>query len=107
MAIRHGRGMTVSGRPIPVLVVDDDTTLGTLVKDFLDGESYRVATASNYEQAADALAHVRFRLVVTDALRDVACGLGEPRAAVGRLRDLARDAGVVIVTAHRPTDVDG
>ncbi len=82
----------MSERPIPVLVVDDDAAFGALVKDFLDDEGYQVAVATTYEQAADALAHARFRLVLTDALRDAARGLGDPWAAVGRIRDLAGDA---------------
>ncbi len=95
------------GRPIPVLVVDDGTTLGTLVRGFLDGQGYRVTMATTYEQAADALTHVRFRLVVTDAPREAPSGPGVPQPAAGRLQDMARDAGVVVVTAHRPTAFDG
>ncbi len=88
-----------------LLVVEDDLAIRDLVCEALRAEGYRVAVASDFQQAVDALAHTRFDLVLADAL---GASTTEPTAdrwaILERIRDLAGYSPVVIFTAHREHD---
>ncbi len=88
-----------------LLVVEDDPVIRDLVCEALRAEGYRVATASDFPQAVDALAHARFDLVLTDALGASTTDPAADRWAIlERIRELAGYSPVVIFTAHREQD---
>ena len=94
----------MSARTKKLLVVEDDPAILELVRESLRGEGYRVAVASNVEQAVGALSHTRFDLVLADALGAATTDpLADRWAILERVRDLAGRAPVVIFTAHRPS----
>ena len=49
-----------------ILIVDDDSVMLSLMKRMLAGESYRVKTATNGEDALRAYRHFKPDLVITD-----------------------------------------
>jgi len=51
-----------------IMVVDDDTRLRELLRDYLMKNDYRVATAENAEQARQRLAGLEFDLLVIDVM---------------------------------------
>lgn len=53
------------------LVIDDDPAILDLMNETLRDAGYRVATAASFEQGVEALEHLRFDLVLTDALAEV------------------------------------
>src|SRR5579884_2624402 len=94
----RGRGL--------VLVVDDEPAIQQVVADCLGDEGYRVASATTFAEAVDALTHTRFDLVLADVRGVSAAGPAIDRVALlEQLRDLAGYTPVVIVTARRESDV--
>ena len=88
-----------------LLVVEDEPAILDLVREALRAEGYRVAVASDFDQAADALTHTRFDLVLADALGAATTDPAADRWAVlERIRDLAGSAPVIIFSAHRESD---
>ncbi len=51
-----------------IMVIDDDTRLRELLRDYLMKNGYRVATAENAEQARQRLAGLEFDLLVIDVM---------------------------------------
>ncbi len=97
-ATGRGRGL--------VLVVDDEPAIQEVVRDCLGDEGYRVASATTFAEAVDALTHTRFDLVLADVLDATAADPALDRVALlEQLRDLAGYTPVVIFTAHRENDV--
>jgi CheY-like chemotaxis protein len=89
-----------------VLVVDDDATLLHLIEMILGDEGYRVATAGTLAEALDALAHVRFDVVLADTMGAPLIHEGaEGWAGLEHLREAAGETPVVLVTAYRIADV--
>ena len=72
-AARH----TLQGSPI--LVVDDDPSIRTMVSDLLTTEGYAVCTASNGADALDVLERTSPRLVLLDMRMPVLDGWGFAR----------------------------
>jgi DNA-binding response OmpR family regulator len=91
-----------------LLVVEDDPAIRELVHESLSAEGYRVATASDFGQAVEALAHTRFDLVLADAL---GASTTNPKAdrwtILDQIRELAGYSPVVIFTAHHENDFVG
>ena len=86
-----------------ILVVEDHAPAAEMVADFLGDEGYDVVAAVELPAAEAALAARRFDLVLCDSLRRSTTGLLTDRwAALERVRDLAGDAPVVLLTAYRP-----
>src|SRR5262249_8906636 len=89
-----------------VLVVDDDAPLLELMEMILGDEGYRVATAGTLDAAIDALAHVRFDLVLADTMGAALHEDGAPGwVDLEHLREAAGETPVVLCTAHRDADV--
>ena len=59
----EGQGAEISAR---VLVVDDEAEIADLMRDFLEGAGYEVATAESGAVALEMLKEVRFDVIVSD-----------------------------------------
>jgi DNA-binding response OmpR family regulator len=64
----------------PILVVDDDPKIVTLVRTYLERERFRVATAADGDAALRAIEEIRPRLVVLDLMLPGIDGLSIIRA---------------------------
>ena len=96
-------------RPAPprrrrrLLVVEDRPPAAAMLVDFLGDEGYEVVAAVGLAAAEAALAAGRFDLVLCDSLRQSTTGLLTDRwAALERVRALAGEAPIVLMTAYRP-----
>lgn len=88
-----------------LLVVEDDAAIVDLVRESLRGAGYRVAVATNFTQAVEALSHTRFDLVLADALgASLTTPLANRWELLEQVRELAGYSPVVIFTAHRRSD---
>lgn len=85
-----------------LLVVEDDPGIRDLMCECLREEGYRVAAAADAEEAVDALARLRFDLVLADAL---GAPPADPQAgqwpALARILTASGGIPVVICTAHQ------
>jgi DNA-binding NtrC family response regulator len=79
-----------------VLVVDDETTLLTMLEMALDSEGLDVVTAETGEQAATLLADQRFDLLLTDKNLPGISGVD----LIRQLRERGDDTPALIMTAH-------
>jgi len=77
-----------------VLVVDDDTRLRELLKNFLSRNSFRVSTAKNAAEARQHLAALDFDLIVLDVMMPGQTGLD----FAGELRKTS-DVPILMLTA--------
>ncbi len=100
-----GAGMTARGT---LLVVEDDPAIAEVTRLCLQEEGYRVAVATTFAQAVEALTHTRFALVLADTLGATAAQPDTERwALLEQLRVLAGYTPVVLFTAHRAQDFAG
>ena len=90
----------VMSRPAsaPILVVDDDPKIVTLVKAYLERERFRVVTASNGRAALAAIDAHRPRLVVLDLMLPEVDGL-----AVIRRTRASGDVPILVLSARGST----
>jgi response regulator RpfG family c-di-GMP phosphodiesterase len=78
-----------ASEPIPVLVVDDDESVGTIVCRFLGSRGYKVEVAPSGAAALEILARSRFRLAVFDVGMPAMSGIELVRHALKADPDLA------------------
>jgi CheY-like chemotaxis protein len=89
----------VTNRP-RILVVDDDAAITATFENILAGEGYRVATATDGDQAIDLAAREPFDVVLLDLVMPGIDGLD----ALRRLREVAPRARIVILSAYIEPD---
>ncbi|MBX3530387.1 MAG: response regulator [Rhizobiaceae bacterium] len=82
-----------------ILVVDDDTRIRTLLRQFLTEQGYRVAIAANAAEARRHLEGLDFDLMVLDVMMPGETGVELTRALRER-----RDVPVLMLTALSETD---
>ena len=91
-----------------LLVVEDDPAIAEVARLCLQEEGYRVAVATTFAQAVEALTHTRFALVLADTLGATAARPDTERwVLLEQLRVVAGYTPVVIFTAHRAQDFAG
>ncbi len=79
-----------------ILIVDDEKILTTVLKNLLTREGYEVAIAENGETALRFLKNEPFDVVLLDLRLPDANGLD----LLPKIRELAPEAGVIIITAY-------
>jgi CheY-like chemotaxis protein len=116
-----GPAQTGGGRPVAVLVVDDDRDIRDTLQELLQEEGYSVATAENGAVALRRLQHMRPQLILLDLTMPVMDGIrfrehqmnDEALAAIPTIvmtarNDPGKDAGPLLVRAclSKPIDLD-
>ncbi|MEP7003083.1 MAG: response regulator [Chloroflexota bacterium] len=79
----------------PILIVDDDQEILAMLRDFLESEGLTVRTASNGQEALDALADTAPSLILLDMRMPVLDGWGFAE----RYRALSLAYPIVVMTA--------
>jgi two-component system, NtrC family, nitrogen regulation response regulator GlnG len=82
--------------PATILIVDDEEAISWSLRKAFERQGHRVGVAASAEAAFDVAAKIRPDVVVLDVRLPGMDGL----AALGRLREITRDAPVIVVTAH-------
>ncbi len=82
-----------------ILVVDDDTRIRTLLRQFLSEQGFRVATAANAAEARRHLEGLDFDLIVLDVMMP-----GESGVELTRALRAQRDIPILMLTALSETD---
>ncbi|MGA2479547.1 MAG: response regulator, partial [Spirochaetia bacterium] len=83
-----------------LLVVDDDETIGKLLRDLLEANGYEVDVSSDCQSAAQALRGREYEVVLTDLMLPDGDGLEVLRAARAR----PYDPEVLVITAFGTID---
>ena len=78
-----------------ILVVDDDTRLRALLRDYLSKNSFRVTSAEDAKSARRHLQSMEFDLIVLDVMMPGETGLEFARA----LRETSNDVPILMLTA--------
>ncbi len=97
-------------RPTPcnLLLVESDVEVREAVHDALRAAGYRVAVAADFTQAVDALARLRFDLVLADAGGTLSSDHGADHDTIlARIESLAGYAPVIILTTLGDPDDAG
>jgi two-component system, NtrC family, nitrogen regulation response regulator GlnG len=82
--------------PATILIVDDEEAISWSLRKAFERQGHRVGVAASAEAAFDVAAKIRPDVVVLDVRLPGMDGL----AALGRLREITREAPVIVVTAH-------
>ena len=91
----HGRMQAqLLDEQIHILIVDDDTALRALIRDFLTGHGYRVSEADGGQAMRAILDRDKADLVVLDVMMP-----GEDGLSIARSLSTRRDIGIVMVSA--------
>ena len=80
---------------VRILVVDDELPICELLSEFLTLQGYDVTTANSGEDALSRFREGRPHLVLLDIRMPGMSGL----EVLGRIRDMDRDAGVIMLSA--------
>lgn len=101
-----GRGVEAkksgsSPSPERILVADDDESIRTILTRFLEGKGYQVMTASNGQEALDALPGFKPHLLLLDIDMPVLSGLQVLR----RLRELPKPPGVIMISGNDDVEI--
>ncbi len=88
------------GRPLNVLVVEDNRVNQTLAKRLLEMRGHRVSLAENGQKALDTIARRAFDVVLMDVQMPVMNGLEATTAIRERERGSGRHLPIVALTAH-------
>lgn len=87
--------MAVEARDLPILVVDDDPDIRSLVAEILDFEGYLVETAANGAEALEAISRASPRLVLLDMRMPVLSGWDLAR----KLAERGLKVPIIVMTA--------
>jgi len=90
---------TMPSPDAPILVVDDDPKIVSLVRTYLERERYRVVTAGDGQAALLAMDEVDPRLVVLDLMLPQLDGV----AVIRRARATGRETPILILSARGST----
>jgi DNA-binding response OmpR family regulator len=90
---------TMPSPDAPILVVDDDPKIVTLVRTYLERERYRVVTASDGRAALQAIDEAEPRLVVLDLMLPQLDGL----SVIRRARATGGETPILILSARGST----
>ncbi|MGD1075664.1 MAG: diguanylate cyclase [Thermodesulfovibrionales bacterium] len=85
---------------IQVLVVDDDESLVGVLSQLLEGEEYKVTTASSAEEALEVFRRSPCPLVITDIKMHGMSGI----ELLQKLKELDADTQVIIMTSYATVD---
>jgi two-component system OmpR family response regulator len=100
-ALQHGIAGCIKGRPIRVLVVDDDPAMRDLLASFLGEHDVEVQTASTRREMAARLRASEPHLVILDLRLGTDDGLALLREIRAR-----SEIPVIITTGHRRDEID-
>ncbi len=84
-----------------ILVIDDELSIGELIKDFLDGSGYTTFIATNAMQGIEIVRAERPALVLVDILMPEISGL----ECLKRIKQLYPETIVIIVTGLQDEQV--
>ncbi len=98
---------TALAPPGVILIMDDNPSLRSLVRDVLHDEGFRVVVASNHADALTALTSLRFSLLLADHVGRSLAADADRWADLDALRRAAGDIPTVIFTALPPATFDG
>src|SRR5262245_50959327 len=82
--------------PATILIVDDEEAISWSLRKAFERQGHRVGVAASAEAAFDLAERIHPDVVILDVRLPGIDGL----AALGRLRELTRDAPVIVITAH-------
>ncbi len=89
------------GRPVHILVVDDEPLIGELFKDSLDGHRYQVTTTLSSLEALELIGNKHFDLIFLDLLIPELDGPELFR----HIREMNKDIPVAIITGYPDSDL--
>ncbi len=89
------------GRPVHILVVDDEPLIGELFKESLNEPGYQVTTTLSSLEALELMGNKHFDLIFLDLLIPKLDGAELFR----HIREMDKDAKVVIVTGYPDSDL--
>src|SRR6266542_2813511 len=90
---------TMPSADAPILVVDDDPKIVTLVRTYLERERYRVVTAADGRAALRAIDEIGPRLVVLDLMLPGVDGL----SLIRRARATGGETPILVLSARGST----
>jgi excisionase family DNA binding protein len=89
------------GRPIHILVVDDEPLVGQLFKESLTETNYRVTTTLSSLKALELIGNEHFDLIFLDLIIPELDGVELFR----RIRQMDKDVPVIIITGYPDSDL--
>ncbi len=89
------------GKPVEILVIDDEPVIGELLRDSLGMCGYRVTTTTSSRQGLELVAARHFDLIFLDLVMPELDGSEVFR----RIREVDRDTTVAIVTAYSDSEL--
>ena len=90
-----------AGKPVEILVIDDEPVIGELLRASLGMCGYRVTTTTSSRQGLELVAARRFDLIFLDLVMPELDGSEVFR----RIREMDRDTTVAIVTAYSDSEL--
>ena len=88
-------------KTMDILLVDDDNDSLHLLSMLLKGEGFEVAVASDGIQAMKVMAHINFRMMITDFCMPKMNGL----ELATKVKELHSDTPVVLITGNAVSDL--
>ncbi len=89
------------GRPMHILVVDDEPSIGELFKEYLNEPGYQVTTTLSSLKALELMAKKHFNLIFLDLLIPELDGAELFR----RIRQMDKELPVAIITSYPDSDL--
>jgi len=89
------------GKPVEILVIDDEPVIGELLRASLEMCGYRITTTTSSRQGLELVAARRFDLIFLDLVMPELDGSEVFR----RIREMDRDTTVAIVTAYSDSEL--
>jgi len=90
-----------AGKPVEILVIDDEPIVGELLRASLEMCGYRIATTTSGRQGLELIAARRFDLIFLDLVMPELDGSEVFR----RIREIDRDTTVAIITAYADSEL--
>jgi len=90
-----------AGKPVEILVIDDEPIVGELLRASLEMCGYRITTTTSGRQGLELIAARRFDLIFLDLVMPELDGSEVFR----RIREIDRDTTVAIITAYADSEL--